>query len=142
MGDYGLIGQSPKIAEVRRLIEKVARTTLPVLLLGESGTGKEVVARAIHSAHPRGNCVPIDCGSLAGTLMESELFGHVKGAFSGGGANEKGVGGGGPRGGGAAMEEGGPPDCRRNASGFEGGSGGRALPAGPLLSPERAADPA
>jgi DNA-binding NtrC family response regulator len=81
--DYGLVGRSPQIAEVRRLIGKAALSRLPVLLLGESGTGKEVVARAIHQANPRGKLVPIDCGSLVPTLMESELFGHVKGAFSG-----------------------------------------------------------
>jgi DNA-binding NtrC family response regulator len=89
--DYGLIGRSPRIAEVRRLIEKAARTRLPVLLLGESGSGKEVVARAIHQANPRGKLVAIDCGSLVGTLMESELFGHVKGAFSGAIDNKKGL---------------------------------------------------
>src|SRR3954468_10738222 len=89
--DYGLVGCSPGIADVRRLIEKAARTRLPVLLLGESGTGKEVVARAIHEANPRGRLVPIDCGSLVGTLMESELFGHVKGSFSGAVENKKGL---------------------------------------------------
>ena len=61
------------------------------MLLGESGTGKEVVARAIHNANPRGQFVPIDCGSLVGTLMESELFGHVKGAFSGAVDNKRGL---------------------------------------------------
>jgi hypothetical protein len=60
-----------------------------VLLLGESGTGKEVAARAIHNANPRGQFVPIDCGSLVGTLMESELFGHVKGSFSGAAENKR-----------------------------------------------------
>ncbi len=90
-GDHGLTGNSPRIAEVRRLIEKAARTRLPVLLLGDSGTGKEVVARAIHEANPRGRLVPIDCGSLVGTLMESELFGHVKGSFSGAIENKKGL---------------------------------------------------
>jgi len=88
---HGLVGQSPQIGSIRRLIEKAARNRLPVLLLGESGTGKEVVARAIHSANPRGQFVPIDCGSLVGTLMESELFGHVKGAFSGAVENKKGL---------------------------------------------------
>ena len=62
-----------------------------MLLLGETGTGKEVVARAIHNANPRGNFVPIDCGALVGTLMESELFGHVKGSFSGAAADKKGL---------------------------------------------------
>lgn len=88
---YGLIGVSPRIQEVRRLIEKAARNRLPTLLLGESGTGKEVVARAIHKANPHGRFVPIDCGSLVGTLMESELFGHVKGSFSGADENKKGL---------------------------------------------------
>src|SRR5437868_7027148 len=91
MGDHGLVGRSPRIAEVWRLIEKAAKASLPVLLLGESGTGKEVAARAIHAVNPRGAFVPIDCGSLVGTLMESELFGHVKGAFSGASENKKGL---------------------------------------------------
>ena len=88
---YGLVGNSPQIASVRRLISKAARNRLPVLLLGESGTGKEIVARAIHQANPRGSFIPIDCGSLVGALMESELFGHVKGAFSGAVENKKGL---------------------------------------------------
>src|ERR1700757_4865773 len=86
-----LIGESPQIGTVRRLIHKAARNRLPVLLLGASGTGKEVVARSIHHANPTGAFVPIDCGSLVGTLMESELFGHVKGAFSGATDNKKGL---------------------------------------------------
>ena len=86
-----MVGQSPEMASTRRLIDKAARNRLPVLLLGESGTGKEVVARAIHNAAARGQLVPIDCGSLVGTLMESELFGHVKGAFSGAIDNKKGL---------------------------------------------------
>jgi DNA-binding NtrC family response regulator len=88
---HGLVGQSPQIAAIRRLIEKASRNRLPVLLLGETGTGKEVVARAIHEANPRGQFVPIDCGALVGTLMESELFGHVKGSFSGAMENKKGL---------------------------------------------------
>jgi DNA-binding NtrC family response regulator len=85
------VGQSQQIASIRRLIKKASVNRLPVLLLGESGTGKEVVARAIHDANPRGQFVPIDCGSLVGTLMESELFGHVKGAFSGAVDNKRGL---------------------------------------------------
>jgi transcriptional regulator with PAS, ATPase and Fis domain len=61
----------------------LGRSRSPVLLLGESGTGKEVVARAIHNANPTGTFIPIDCGSLVGPLMESELFGHTRGAFTG-----------------------------------------------------------
>ena len=76
---HGLVGQSPQIAAIRRLIEKASRNRLPRLLLGETGTGKEVVARAIHQTNPRGQFVPIDCGALVGTLMESELFGHPRG---------------------------------------------------------------
>src|SRR5271157_3589186 len=86
-----LVGVSPQMASIRRLIGKASRNRLPVLLLGESGTGKEVVARAIHEANPRGRFVPIDCGSLVGTLMESELFGHVKGSFSGAIESKKGL---------------------------------------------------
>ncbi|MGD0773281.1 MAG: sigma-54 dependent transcriptional regulator [Candidatus Solibacter sp.] len=88
---HGLVGQSQQIASIRRLIEKASVNRLPVLLLGESGTGKEVVARAIHEANPRGQFVPIDCGSLVGTLMESELFGHVKGSFSGAAGDKRGL---------------------------------------------------
>ncbi|MCU1238405.1 MAG: sigma54 specific transcriptional regulator, Fis family [Candidatus Solibacter sp.] len=88
---HGLVGRSAQIASIRRLIEKASHNRLPVLLLGESGTGKEVVARAVHNANPRGAFVPIDCGSLVGTLMESELFGHVKGAFSGAVENKRGL---------------------------------------------------
>src|SRR5690242_16533350 len=88
---FGLVGRSEPMESVRRLITKASRTRLPVLLLGETGTGKEVVARGIHIANPRGQLVPIDCGSLVGTLMESELFGHVKGAFSGAISDKKGL---------------------------------------------------
>lgn len=88
---HGLVGQAPPLAAVRHLIEKAAGNRLPVLLLGETGTGKEVVARAIHAANPRGQFVPIDCGALVGTLMESELFGHTKGSFSGAIENKKGL---------------------------------------------------
>ncbi len=89
--DHRLVGDSPQIGVVRRLIEKAARNRLPVLLLGESGSGKEVVARGIYNANPCGQFVPIDCGSLVGSLMESELFGHTKGSFSGAVENKKGL---------------------------------------------------
>ncbi len=82
-GSHSLVGQSSQIGQIARLIEKFSRSRTPVLVLGETGTGKEVVARALHSACPEGAFVPIDCGSLVGQLMESELFGHTKGAFTG-----------------------------------------------------------
>src|SRR5882762_1962943 len=78
-----LVGQSPRIRTILRLVEKLGRCRWPVLLLGETGTGKEVVARSIHNVSPLGPFVTIDCSSLVGPLMESELFGHVKGAFTG-----------------------------------------------------------
>jgi DNA-binding NtrC family response regulator len=65
------------------MIEKLGRCRWPALLLGETGTGKEVVARQIHQISPQGPFVTIDCSSMVGPLMESELFGHVKGAFTG-----------------------------------------------------------
>jgi transcriptional regulator with PAS, ATPase and Fis domain len=78
-----LVGQSPRIRNVLRMVEKLGRCRWPVLLLGETGTGKEVVARSIHNVSPVGPFVTIDCSSMVGPLMESELFGHVKGAFTG-----------------------------------------------------------
>jgi len=69
--------------QVSHLIEKCGKCRWPTLLLGETGTGKEVVARAIHSLSPAGPFVTIDCSSMVGPLMESELFGHVKGSFTG-----------------------------------------------------------
>ncbi|MGH1409894.1 MAG: sigma-54 dependent transcriptional regulator [Aeromonas sp.] len=80
-----LVGKGKGIQEVRRLISQVAETDANVLILGESGTGKEVVARAIHelSARCRGPFVPINCGAIPAELLESELFGHEKGAFTG-----------------------------------------------------------
>jgi transcriptional regulator with GAF, ATPase, and Fis domain len=91
VGPGGLVGQSSAMAAVRHLVQKAARNRLPVLLLGETGTGKEVAARAIYQANPTGQFVPIDCGSLVGSLMESELFGHVRGAFSGAAETKKGL---------------------------------------------------
>ena len=78
-----LVGQSPRTRQVLNLIQKLGRCRWPALLLGETGTGKEVVARAIHGVNPGGPFVTIDCSSMVGPLMESELFGHVKGAFTG-----------------------------------------------------------
>ncbi|HKW87220.1 MAG TPA: sigma-54 dependent transcriptional regulator [Candidatus Acidoferrales bacterium] len=83
---YGeLIGVSPKMQRVYKLMEKVSQHNYPVLILGESGTGKELVARSIHYSGPRRNrqFVPVDCSALVPTLIESELFGYVKGAFTG-----------------------------------------------------------
>jgi DNA-binding NtrC family response regulator len=88
---HSLVGQSPQIRQVRRIIEKLAATRSHVLVLGESGTGKEVVVRSIYDANPVGAFVPIDCGSLVGPLMESELFGHTRGAFTGAQAAKKGL---------------------------------------------------
>ncbi len=84
-GFGSLIGTSAKMQKVYRLILKLAPKRHPVLIVGESGTGKELVARAIHSYSPwRDNpFVPVDCGALTPTLIESELFGHVRGAFTG-----------------------------------------------------------
>ena len=78
-----IIGRTPAARRVLQLIERAARGRWPVLLQGETGTGKELVARAIHRAGPGGPFVTIDCSALVGPLMESELFGHVRGAFTG-----------------------------------------------------------
>src|SRR5579864_752951 len=87
-----LIGKSPAMRKVVELIEMVAPTEATVLITGESGTGKEVVARAIHAAGPRRfmPMVTIHCGALTETLLESELFGHEKGAFTGAQYRKKG----------------------------------------------------
>ncbi len=87
-----LVGQSRGIQEVRHLIEQVAKTDANVLILGESGTGKEVVARNIHyhSSYSDGPFVPINCGAIPPELLESELFGHEKGAFTGALTSRKG----------------------------------------------------
>jgi len=81
----GIVGASPAMQELSRLITRVARTTASVLVLGETGTGKSLVARAIHAESPRrdGPFIQVDCGSFPEHLLESELFGHEKGAFTG-----------------------------------------------------------
>jgi len=87
-----LVGKGPKIQEIRYLIEQVAESNANVLILGESGTGKEVVARSIHdvSRRSKGPFVPVNCGAIPAELLESELFGHEKGAFTGAFATRKG----------------------------------------------------
>jgi len=78
-----LIGSSAGMKEIQRLVMRMGHSHFPVLILGETGTGKELVARAIHNVEARGPFVVIDCSSLVGPLMESELFGYSKGAFTG-----------------------------------------------------------
>ena len=87
-----LIGESPKIREVLSLIDRVAKTDSTVLITGESGTGKELVARTLHFKSPRakGPFVAINCGAIPHELLESELFGYVKGAFTGAVRDKKG----------------------------------------------------
>ena len=83
--DNPLIGETPEIADLRSQVAKLARSQAPVYISGESGSGKEIVARLIHSRGPRasGPFIPVNCGAIPPELMESELFGHLKGSFTG-----------------------------------------------------------
>lgn len=91
--DLGLIGRSPAMINLYKEIARVAPTKTTVLVVGESGTGKELVARAIHqhSSRSLGPFVPVNCGALTETLLEAELFGHVRGAFTGAASDRKGL---------------------------------------------------
>src|SRR5437588_9669852 len=84
-GFGNMVGRSPEMEKLYRIIAKAAQSSHPVLILGESGTRKEMVARSIHFSGPCADkpFIPVDCGSLVPTLIESELFGYVKGAFTG-----------------------------------------------------------
>jgi DNA-binding NtrC family response regulator len=93
LGLENLIGRSPAMAKVFELVRKAARSDANILVLGESGTGKELIARAIHANSPRASqaFVPVDCASLPEQLLESELFGHEKGAFTGAVKSKRGL---------------------------------------------------
>ena len=88
-----IIGASPKIQRILRLVSRVAATDSTVLLLGESGTGKELIARSLHvqSRRAQGPFVPVNLGAIPESLMESELFGHARGAFTGAGLERRGL---------------------------------------------------
>lgn len=91
--DYGILGCSRQIQSVLRTIRKLSHDNSPVLITGESGVGKELVARALHEVSPlaKDRLLAVDSASLVGSLMESELFGHVKGAFTGAIGNKTGL---------------------------------------------------
>ncbi len=92
-GTPTLIGESPSMQSVRRLIETIAPTDASVMILGETGTGKELIARNLHDkSHRSGHAfIPVNCGALPENLVESELFGHRKGAFTGADSHRKGL---------------------------------------------------
>ena len=84
-GQFGMIGQSPAMEQVFALLARVLHTDVPVLVTGETGTGKELIASALHKHGPRrkGPLVAVNCAAIPATLLEAELFGHVKGSFTG-----------------------------------------------------------
>src|SRR3954453_24006096 len=92
-GSPTLIGETPSMLAVRRLIDTIAPTDASVMILGETGTGKELIARSLHDKSRRASqtFIPVNCGALPENLVESELFGHRRGAFSGADANRKGL---------------------------------------------------
>ncbi|HKI27067.1 MAG TPA: sigma-54 dependent transcriptional regulator [Candidatus Sulfotelmatobacter sp.] len=92
-GFGGIVGRAPEMEKLYRIIAKAANSVHPVLILGESGTGKEMVARSIHYSGPFRDkpFIPVDCGSLVPTLIEGELFGYVKGAFTGANQSKDGL---------------------------------------------------
>ncbi|MCS6924308.1 MAG: sigma-54 dependent transcriptional regulator [Candidatus Binatia bacterium] len=92
-GSSLLVGEHPLIAKIKAVVQRVANTDATVLITGESGTGKELVARELHALGPRGReaFVAVNCAALPGELLESELFGHMRGAFTGALASRKGM---------------------------------------------------
>ena len=129
---YGeLLGTAPSMQKLFKMIVKVSESHYPVLIVGESGTGKELVARAIHQSGPLREkpFLPVDCSALVPTLIESELFGYVRGAFTGGLAHQAGIAGSSPgrhclsgrdrrnAGGPAVQASAGPAGTRSQASG-------------------------
>ncbi|HUU50841.1 MAG TPA: sigma-54 factor interaction domain-containing protein, partial [Nitrospinota bacterium] len=90
---FGIIGKSKEMKKIYELVDKVSKTDCTVLIQGESGTGKELIARAIHYNSQRQGkpFLPINCGALPESLLESELFGHEKGSFTGAISTTKGV---------------------------------------------------
>ena len=87
-----IIGKSPKMQEIFSIVQRIAKTMSTVLIAGESGTGKELIARAVHyNSDRRGKFVSINCGALPETLLESELFGHERGAFTGAVRDKRGL---------------------------------------------------
>ncbi len=166
-----ILGSSPPMQEVFRKVQKVAATDISVLITGETGTGKELIARELHNRSPRakGPFVTINCGAIPENLLESELFGHVRGAFTGAVTSKAGRFQAADRGtlfldeigemplalqvkilralqervvvrvGDTQRRAGRHPRARRHQSRARGRDQGRALPRGPLLPPERRA---